>query len=418
MNIKIFDLGMNGEGVGELDGKKIFVPKALPGEVVDIEIVKDCGNYAHARLLKLVQTHVDRCEPACTYSDCGGCDLMHMTYDCQLRFKRDLVRKTIKKISGLDVDVKDCVPSDKQFGFRNKVSFSFTTNAGGMLAASSHNVVNIDKCMLATDIQNEIFHLFKCNINPSDMKYIKNLVVKDFALGVLICVVVKQEVDLQEFYNVLKDKFVNIGLSQMVNNRRDSVVLSGKMIHVGGLKMLEMDEFGLTYPIDMLAFHQTNENIQNKIYSKMFEYINDGDTVVNGYSGAGVLSGIIAKKAKQVIGIEIVSSSHKSAELLKKCNRIDNLTNICGDFTLEYKRVAKAIGEHTLVLDPSKKGCGQIISDIKTPNKIIYLSCNPIAMAKDLRLMEEYYTIKEVIPFDMFPNTKSVETLVLLERRG
>lgn len=417
---------MNGEGVGRLDGKIILVPKALLGEIVEIVIVKDYGNYAVAKLLEIKKKSSSRRASPCAYANCGGCELMHMDYSMQLRFKHDLVQKTIKKIANISCEVADTIASDREFNFRNKVSFSCLNNNFGMREASSHNVVDIDKCLLASSRQNEIFSLFKqyCRDNhllgydmATNNGVIKNLVIKDFANGILVAVVTANKVDLSNLYTILSSRFDRIGLFEVINKRRDSVVLAGQCIHVGGLKEVELCEFGLKYPIDIFGFHQTNDYIQNEIYLKMMEYIKEDSIVVNGYSGAGVLSAIMAKRAKAVIGIELERSSHNSAERLKQVNNITNLTNICGDFTKEYNKIKNTIPSHTLVLDPSKKGCGEIIRQINNANSIIYLSCNPIALAKDLRELNKNYIIEEVTPFDMFPNTISVETLVKLKRR-
>jgi tRNA/tmRNA/rRNA uracil-C5-methylase (TrmA/RlmC/RlmD family) len=165
-----------------------------------------------------------------------------------------------------------------------------------------------------------------------------------------------------------------------------------------------------------LGFHQTNINIQNKLYNKVLEYILPNSKVVNGFSGQGLLSAIVAQKAKLVVGIEINKNSHFSAEKLKKDNKITNLTNICADFNKEISKHIK--NTNTIILDPSKKGCGSVVMQkVKGIKNIIYISCNPIALAKDLRELKDY-NIEEVIPFDMFPNTNNVETLVKLTLKG
>lgn len=424
MELEIIDLGMNGEGVAKLDGKIVLVPKALPHEIVEVDIIVDHGNYAEAKIKKVIKSSQLRRIPPCQATECGGCELLHMDYGMQLLFKQDLIKKTIKKITNIDVEVKPCVASDKEFNFRNKVSFSSRGNNFGMNKLQSHDVIDIDKCLLATDAQNKILQLFKkyCKYNNligynGEIGVIKNLVIKDFSSGMLVAVVTTEKIDLSEFYEMLSRDFDNIGLYQIVNKRRDSVVLSGQIIHVGGLTKIELKEFGLKYPIDIIAFHQTNNYIQDKIYLKMLEYINENDYVINGFSGAGVLSAIIATKAKQVIGIELEKASHRSAEILKKNNSIKKLTNICGDFTKEYSKLVAKLPKHTLILDPSKKGCDKKILDKINADSVIYLSCNPIALAKDLRELYKNYIIEEIIPFDMFPNTTSVETLVKLRRR-
>ncbi len=426
MEVEIVDLGMFGEGVANLDGKIILVPNALLNEIVDIEITNDYGNYAKGKLLKIIKKSDIRRDEPCKFSSCGGCALMHMDYDYQLIFKQNLIKKTLKKIANIDNEPQRTIPSDKQFNFRNKISFSAQNTLFGMKENHSNNVIDITNCLLATDKQNKIFNLFKSyclnnNLLGYDTKtktgVIKNLVIKDFPNGTLVAVVSNKALDLNDFYKILSKQHKNVGLFNIINKRKDSVVLSGEAKHIAGLKELHLNEFGFEFPIDIFAFHQTNNYIQNKIYSKILDLISADDIIINGFSGAGVLSAIMSKKSR-VIGVEIDHSAHASAERLKKINKIENLTNICGDFNKVYKKLIKTYPEHSLVLDPSKKGLGKIICDINRAKSIIYLSCNPIALAKDLRELIKYYIIDNVIPFDMFPNTTSVETLVILKRRN
>ena len=208
----------------------------------------------------------------------------------------------------------------------------------------------------------------------------------------------------------------DFGLYEIVNTRNDSVVLSGKVQHVGGIKEIEINNSNLSYSVDLLGFHQTNLEIQNKLYEKVLDYINKDSVVINGFSGQGLLTAILASKAKQVIGIEINKSSHESAENLKNRNNIKNMKNICGDFYQHFKKELK--NANTIILDPTKKCCGkQVMTEINGIENIIYISCNPIALCKDLNIIKNDYIIEEITPFDMFPNTTNVETLVKLKRK-
>ena len=415
MKIEIEDYGMNAEGVGKIDGKVVLVANALVGEIVDCSIEKDFGNYAAAKINEIVKPSNNRVDEKCVHCKvCGGCNLMHMNYDEQLKFKQTLVKKTIKKIAKIDINVSETVGS-KRFNYRNKMSFSVGGGNCGLKGRSSDDIFNIDTCSLTSETINIILNLFK----QSGFAYnenVKNLVVRELSNQVLVGVVVKRELDLTKFLNALKQINREIGLFQVVNQRKDSVVLDGKVIHVGGIKKIKVENFGLTYYIDLMGFHQTNIEIQNKIYERVLSFISDNESVVNGFSGQGLLSAVLATKAKHVTGIEINKYSHQSAEELKKSNSIHNLTNICGDFHKHIIHINKA---NTIILDPTKKGCGsQVMHEIKRFDNIIYISCNPIALAKDLRELLDTYDIESVTPFDMFPNTLSVETVVKLRRKG
>lgn len=416
MEIKIFDYGMNGEGVAKLDGKIILVPNALKGEEIEFEIVDDYKNYATAKNTKIISASKNRVEPICPhFFDCGGCSLQHMNYQEQLEFKTQLIKKTFKKILNLDVDVKKCVACNNCLNYRNKMSFSVNSSICGMNKPNSNDIVEIEKCHIADEDINKVFHIFVEFLKTLSNHTIKNLVTRKINNQILVGVVSKKHEELLPFWEKLSQQFEKIGVYEIINTRNDSVVLSGKTKHLFGIKNIKICDFGLTYFVDLIGFHQTNLEIQSKLYKKVLNYIDDNSIIINGFSGQGLLSGILAQKAKQVIGIEINENSHLSAEKLKKDNKLDNLKNICGDF---HKYVTKELkNANTVILDPTKKGCGKdVMKEINGVENIIYISCNPIALCKDLSVIKDDYVIEEIAPFDMFPQTVSVETLVKLKK--
>ena len=417
MEIKTFDYGMNAEGVAKLDGKIILVNNALKDEVIEAKIVEDNKNYAIAQLKSLIQSNPNRTKPTCPHFQvCGGCQLQHMNYEEQLNFKSLNIKKTIKKICGLDVEVNPTIACSSPYGYRNKMSFSVNRNSVGLLKHNSQEIVDLNYCPLSTENTNKILQIFKTYLSSIPQDIVKNLVIRDIENQILVGVVAKKALDLKDFYTLLKSSFESIGLYLIINTRNDSVVLSGKVTHVAGIKEIEIRNSGLSYSVDLMGFHQTNMEIQNILYKHVLKYINKDSVVLNGFSGQGLLSSIIAKSAKHVIGIEINKSSHSSAEKLKKDNHISNLTNVCGDFFEELNRLER--DTNTLILDPTKKGCGkQVMRAIIGYENIIYISCNPIALCKDLNAIKEHYEIEEITPFDMFPNTCSVETFVKLKKK-
>ena len=417
MQIKIFDYGMNGEGVAKLDGKILLIENALIDEVVDAQILNDNGNYATAKVMSLVEQAPNRANPFCPYYGvCGGCQLQHMNYSEQLKFKTLNIKKTLKKICSIDARVNDTIDCSNPTQYRNKMSFTVNGKQCGLLKSNIKEIVKISSCPLATENINKVLNIFKNYISTNPQKVIKNLVIRNIENQILVGVVSKKHVDLSDFYSTLSSNLQNIGLYEIINTRNDSVVLDGIVKHIAGIKEIEIHNFGLTYSVDLMGFHQTNLEIQNKLYEKVLEYINPSSVVLNGFSGQGLLTAILAQKAKQVIGIEINKSSHKSAEKLKTNNKIANMKNICGDFHKEITKLK--LNADTLILDPTKKGCGkQVMSEIIGFENIIYISCNPIALCKDLNFIKNDYIIEEITPFDMFPNTTSVETLVKLKKK-
>lgn len=424
MKVEILNLGMNGEGVGLFDGKVLFIPEAIKGEIVECEITKDFGNYAQAKLTKIITPSSKRQVPVCPYFGvCGGCDLQHISYSEQLNFKKELVKSTLKKVANIDCDVENTIGCNKQYNYRNKISFSCFQAQQGFKQKSSLNLVDVEFCPLANDEINHTFALIKTFLKTNDIDGLKNIVIRNLNHQTLIAIVTRTKQNLTALFEYLQSNTKNFGLFNVVNPRNDSVVLTNHILHIGGIEKIEMDN-PLKLQLTVDSFFQTNLDIQTKLYNHILSLINNNDVVVNGYSGAGVLSAIIANKAKHVYGIEINKSAHIDAENLKKCNKIANLTNICGDFFDNFKNLSENSKNkndevcNTLVIDPSKKGCGKLVMQaINGIEKIIYVSCNPIALAKDLREIVDNYKIISITPFDMFPNTVSVETCVCLTKK-
>ncbi len=417
METQIFDYGMNGEGVGKVDGKIVLVNGSLCGENVEISILEDNKNYAVAKLDKILDESNNRITPICPHFHiCGGCALQHMQYSEQLKFKTQLVKKTIKKICNLDCDVNNCVPSQKIQNYRNKMSFSVFHNECGLLKLESKDLVDLENCPLADKTINDVLGVFKKFLSSLENHSIKYLVVRHIENQTLVGVVSTKVENLNSLCSELKEKFSQIGIYQIINTRHDSVVLSGKINHLCGIKDIAISTFGVTYSVDLLGFHQTNLEIQNKIYQKVLDYVSNDSVVINGFSGQGLLSAILATKAKSVVGIEINKSSHLSAEKLKHGNKILNMHNICGDF---FEHISHQTNNaDTIILDPTKKGCGkEVMNKIRGIENIIYISCNPIALCRDINALKDDYIIENITPFDMFPQTNSVETLVKLKLR-
>ena len=418
METKIFDYGMNGEGVSKIDGKILLVNNALVDEIIDVEIIEDNKNYSVGKNKNIITPSSNRVFPICPYFyECGGCDIQHMNYAEQLKFKTLNIQKTIKKIANIDVKVNNTVSSSLFFGYRNKMSFSVNGNECGLLEKNSKKIVNISHCPLATENINKVLQIFKNYISTNPHDEIKNLVVRDIENQILVGIVTKKHIELKNFYALLSSNFHQIGLYEIINTRNDSVVLSGTVKHIDGIKNIKISNFKVSYSVDLIGFHQINIEIQNKLYEKVLQSISQNSVVINGFSGQGLLSAILATKAKSVVGIELNKSSHLSAEELKRNNNIKNLTNICGDFHKHFKSQFK--NANTIILDPTKKGCGKdVMNEINGIENIIYISCNPIALCKDLNVIKNNYEIEEITPFDMFPNTINVETLVKLKYKG
>lgn len=436
MKLLIDKLGMNGEGVARPSGdnelqKVAFVDFALPGEVVDVDIVQQKSKFYTAKLNSVINASEDRVVAPCQYfTRCGGCNMQHLKYGKQLKFKTNLIKETLQKVGGLDLEVQHCV-SSRQYGYRNKGVFPLGKNIG-MFESNTHNIIPIDKCLLMNDNINLALNIVKDWISENNIKtfdfanfkgLLKYLVVRSVNNQTLVCLVATSK-DIKHL-DSLADKLKalgDFGLYININNQHNSIILGREYIHIAGIKSITLDEFGVEYNVDVASFLQVNNDIKAKLYSEVIEQVGGG-VVIDAYAGAGLLSATLSKSASKVYSVEIVPQASEKARQLVKANNITNMEVINGDCTKIVPNLIKKVqtenkgGKCSVVLDPAHVGCSpQVIDAVKTADKILYIACNPIALAKDLKVLQQTHKIVKIQPFDMFPQTKHVETLAILER--
>ena len=444
MRLKIDKLGMNGEGVARpctqsengIENKDLqkvtFVDFALPDEVVDIEIFSEKSKFCNAKLKRVIESSEDRVVAPCPYfTYCGGCNLQHLKYDKQLEFKTNLVKETLFKVGGLDLEVLPCVSSN-EYGYRNKAVFPLGKNIG-MFAYNSHNIIPIDKCLLMNDKINQTLSIVLEWINENNIKtfdfntykgLLKYLVVRSVGNQTLVCLVATSR-DIKHL-DKLADKLKvlgEFGLYININNQHNSIILGREYIHISGIKAMELEEFGIKYDIDVASFLQVNNEIKTKLYGEVIKNVGGG-IVIDAYAGAGLLSATLSKSANKVYSVEIVSQASDKARQLVEANNITNMEVINGDCTKIVPNLIKKVQNEnkgvkcSVVLDPAHVGCSlEVIESVKCADQIIYIACNPIALAKDLKVLQNTHRIVKIEPYDMFPQTKHIETLAILERR-
>ena len=461
MRLKIDKLGMNGEGVARpctqtengIENKDLqkvtFVDFALPNEVVDVEIMQEKSKFCNAKLIEVVESSEDRVVAPCPYfTKCGGCNLQHLKYDKQLEFKTNLVKETLFKVGGLEIDVLPCVSSN-EYGYRNKAVFPLGENIG-MFAYNSHNIVSIDKCLLMNDKINLTLNIVREWISENGIKtfdfsnfkgLLKYLVVRSVGEQTLVCLVATSSRDIKHL-DKLTDKLKKLGefgLYININNQHNSIILGREYIHIAGIKAIKLEEFGIKYDIDVASFLQVNNEIKSKLYREVISSIGGG-IVIDAYAGAGLLSATLSKGASKVYSVEIVPEASEKAMQLVKANNITNMEVINGDCTKIVPNLIKKVQNEikqnkilvsdnidsknnlsqkcSVVLDPAHIGCSpEVIESVKNADQIIYIACNPIALAKDLKVLQNTHKIVKIEPYDMFPQTKHIETLAILERR-
>lgn len=435
--LEIERLGVNGEGIGEKDGIVVFVPFSLVGERVLVHVIKVEKSFVVAKILKLLVASNDRVKPRCEhFGKCGGCDLQHLSYQKQLEFKKELVFGTLKKYAGIEQPVLDVIASNNEFRYRNKFAFPVQGSGSdlkiGMYQKNSHKIVPVSDCLLQSERAQRIVEIFKefmikTNLSGYDEEtkqgLVKHIVVRENESGFVLTVVLTEnkDVDFGDLIEAFKNEFDKFGIVKNVNNLKNNVIFGNLDLKIFGDDELEFNEFGIKYFVNNRSFLQVNTDVKNKIYKIILDELTGEKNIIDAYSGAGLLSSILTKTGANVIGVEIIKEATQNAEKLKKLNFLNNLTNKNGDCSVIIPVLAKQFnGDFSVVVDPPRKGLSADVVDAflkSKPKKIIYLSCNPATLARDLKTLLNDYEISFVQPADMFPQTSQVETLVSLKRK-
>ncbi len=453
-------MGSNGEGVIKLDNNIIFVPYTLMGEKVRFKVLKVTNKCAFGKAIEILTPAEERVRAKCpVFGKCGGCQLQHIKYANQLKLKEETIATVFKKVAGINVLVKSTVKGDNDFRYRNKLQLPVSQVNGstkiGFYAENSHRVVPIDDCLINAPWTANVITAFKEYLTNNKVKGydettgsgdVREITVKEVKGNLIITVVttsqhLKAKEDLIErLSNNLKYPF---SLYQNVNDKDTNVIYGDKFILHCGQGWYMADMLGVKYKIGVQSFMQVNNSICSKLYATVKELVGaDSDTVViDAYSGAGLMTALLSKDAKKAIGIEIVPEAVDCANDLVQINRLeDKVTNLLGKCEeLLPDIIAKEKAENikvSLVLDPPRKGCDVKVIDaiIKSSiDKVVYVSCKPSTLARDVGLLmgtlevqngqivkakepKLRYEISYVRPFDMFAQTKHVETVVCLNR--
>ena len=438
IEIEIDNLGINGEGVARYNGKTIFVKNALKGEKVKAKIIFSKPAFCHAIVVERLTTANNRVAPACSlFPKCGGCNIQHLDYSSQLSYKQKLVKDTLLHVGKIDVQVNETVASDKVLRYRNKMSLPVRSGKNGveigLFASSSHRVVECEDCLLQPTWNKTLISLLKtfiknnkipCYNEETKKGILRHFVVREVENCLYITLVVTKKINADDFAKTLKKHFSSFVLYLNINDKDNNVILSNTWIEVE--KHNEIDKVeGVFTQIHPAGFFQVNDFIRKQMYEKVAHVLQNlsTDIIIDAYSGAGILTSFFSSYAKKVYGIEINKQAHDSAVMLAKNNDIQNMFPICGDVK---EKIGSILSSHTnekiaLVLDPPRSGCDKSVIECINSNagieNLVYISCNPATLARDLALLTSY-EILSVTPYDMFPQTVNIETLVILKRKA
>ncbi|MFO7887933.1 MAG: 23S rRNA (uracil(1939)-C(5))-methyltransferase RlmD [Eubacteriales bacterium] len=442
--IEIIDLNFRGQGVGKVDNYVIFVNNTLLGDKVKIKISKAISKYAVGNVVEYLERSKKFEEPDCPYFyKCGGCQIMHMKYEEQLNYKREILinelnRNNLENIK--NIKIKNTIGMEKPYRYRNKGAFPLNIRNGKLLIGpyekGSHNIVDIDDCLIQNQWTKEIIgsirdFIIKNNISVYNERNhkgsIRHILMRNNQDGELMLVIVSKnniKNKLNKFTEKVIDKIPNIkSIFLNINDEKTNRILGSKNILLYGDEYIKDNIFNLKFKVFSHTFFQVNHTQTDKLYNKALDYadIKDTEIVYDLYCGVGTISLLAAQKAKEVHGIEIVKESIKSAEENKEENNIENVEFHLGSVEdLFPKLYKKGIKADVVILDPPRKGCEEsVLNTIKemNPKKIVYVSCNPSTLARDLRILQEGgYNINEIQPVDMFPHSVHTESLTLLKK--
>ena len=408
--VLIEKLDHQGRGIGKLNDKVIFVNNALPGEEVSVEITLEKKKFYEGKLIEIIKESNDRIKSKCPYFyECGGCDLLHLSYENQLKFKQNKVRDILikySKIENIETKVKDILPSDDIFGYRNKVTFQVEKSIGFYKRKSS-DLIPISKCLLVTEDMNEILNTIEDNFDLSDFDKVVIKDMKNRQIMLTIYLHRHDQVDkiMEKFGETVESLNVFIGNKLYKTNNKSNIIA-----RLGNFEFLVSAE----------AFFQVNLGQTVKLYNKVLEYSNlkSSDLVLDLYCGTGTIGIFLSPHCNKVLGIEINNEAIKNANDNKKLNNTSNVGFMVGDTKDLIKKVN--FKPNVIVVDPPRSGLDEsVIYDIikLKPERLVYVSCDPMTLARDLYLLNEKYEIIEVTPVDMFPNTNHVENVCSLKIR-
>ena len=440
--VDIIDNGFQGEGIAKIDGFTIFVPNAIKGEKVKIKLLKVNSNHAFSKVEQIIIPSRERQNIDCeTFSKCGGCALRHVTYEKTLDIKKNAVESTLRKTLGKDIKISNVISMETPYFYRNKLQYPIGIDVNGkpvmgVFAERTHRIIPTVFCKIQNElsqkIANDIFEfIVENNIPVYNEKTlegsIRHIVIR---IGiktneVMVTLVtnsknIKLERELVEF---ITNKYKEIKtIAKNINSKNTNVILGNETEIIYGDGYIYDILGDCKFKISPMSFYQVNPIQTEKLYNKAVQYANltGKETVFDLYCGIGTIGIFASKNVKKLYGIETIPDAIKDARENAEINNIKNAEFFVGDVE---ETLPKFISERNIIpdvifVDPPRKGCDKTALDtiIKiSPKKIVYVSCNPATLARDLKILDVKYDLKEISICDLFPFTKHVECVAVLQ---
>lgn len=445
MDINIEDVTLEGVGIGRHDGLAVFVPQAAVGDVLKVKIIKVKSSYLIAKTEEILTPSPNRISSDCKISSaCGGCAFRHISYEAELKIKQKHVTDCLERIGGFKgIEINPIVGAKNILNYRNKVQIPISYDAkggviSGFYANHSHRIVPCEECLLQPKIFDEIIKYVKNFVNKNKISVynesagnglIRHVYLRsaEFCSQIMLCLVINGDKipgqdrfikSVTEKFSQIKSIFIN------VNKKDTNVILGDKFIKIFGEDYITDTLCGKKFVISPASFYQVNHDQTEVLYSLGKECIapQKTDNILDLYCGIGTIGLTVADKTNRLLGVEIISSAIKNARTNAALNGKKNAMFFCGDSgDVAGKNLIGNNHIDLVIVDPPRKGCcDEVIENLLkiAPKKILYISCNPATLAKNLKKLCENgkYSISKVTPVDMFPRTGHVETVVLLKK--
>ena len=439
--VDIIDNGFKEEGIAKIDGLTVFIPNAILGEKVKIKILKITNSHAFGKMMEILEKSQYRQEPDCeTYNRCGGCNLRHIDYNKTIEMKKKSVENTLSKALGRNIDVDEVIKMDEPFYYRNKLQYPIGIKDGkpvmGVFAERTHEIIPTQNCKIQNElcqkIANDIYmFILENNMSVYDEKIqtgsLRHIIIRiGIKTNEVMVTLVSNTKELEKekaLVEYIVKKYSNIKtIVKNINEKNTNVILGRENTVLYGEGYI-FDYIGdKKFKISPMSFYQVNPIQTEKLYNKAIEYANltGEETVFDLYCGIGTIGICASDNVKKLYGIETIPEAIEDAKQNAKLNNIENAEFFIGDVE---KRLPQFIAErnifaNVIFIDPPRRGCDKEALDTImqiAPRRIVYVSCNPATLARDLKILESKYEIKKIAICDMFPWTPHIETISILK---
>ena len=456
--IRITDIGAEGNALARVDNLVVFVPMLIPGDVVDIKVIRKRKKYLEGIVLKFHEYSADRIKPRCIhFGVCGGCKWQHLPYNLQLKYKEKQVRDTLTRIGKIELpDISPIIGSSEEYHYRNKLEYTFSDKRwltkeeigtetkfekegalGFHIPGLFDKVLDIQECHLQPEPSNSIKNAIReyslrNNLQFFDLReqtgFLRNLVIRNSLEGKVMVIVVLFHEDVEqreELLDFLASQFPQItSLWYVINSKRNDSLNDQNPVLFKGDDHLVEEMDSLKFRIGPKSFYQTNTKQALELYKVVRDFagLSGNETVYDLYTGTGTIASFVAGGARKVIGIEYVDEAVMDAKINSEINNIHNTYFFSGDMkdVLSEQFIIENGKPDVIITDPPRAGMHEDVIKVilaAAPGKIVYVSCNPATQARDILLLSEDYKVVRVQPVDMFPHTHHVENVVLMERK-